>query len=69
MHFHNKLECLLLASLSGLVYCLWARPGAYPRVEHLKGVSLWQAPALLTSTILYWKGLPGANTPAFDENA
>jgi hypothetical protein len=31
---------LLLASLSSLVYCLWARPGAYSRVEHLKGVSL-----------------------------
>jgi len=30
--FHNKLECLSLASLS--------RPGAYPRLEHLKGASL-----------------------------
>jgi len=27
---------LSLASLSSLVYCLWARPGAYPRLEHLK---------------------------------
>ena len=34
--FCNKLECLLLASLSSLVYCLWARS----RVEHLRGVSL-----------------------------
>jgi hypothetical protein len=33
----NKLECLLLASLSSLVKRLWVRPGAYPRVEHLKG--------------------------------
>jgi hypothetical protein len=39
-NFRNKLECLLLASLSSLVNCLWARPGAYLRVEHLKDVSL-----------------------------
>jgi hypothetical protein len=32
---HNKLECLSLASVSRLAYCLWARPGAYPRVDHL----------------------------------
>ncbi len=32
--FRNKLV-FAPASLSGLVYCLWARPGAYPRVEHL----------------------------------
>jgi len=25
-NFPNKLECLLLASLSSLVYCLWAKP-------------------------------------------
>jgi hypothetical protein len=31
-----KLQCLLLASPSSLVHCLWARPGAYPSVEHLK---------------------------------
>ncbi len=30
--------CLLLSSLSSLVYCLWARPEAYPRVELLKWV-------------------------------
>jgi hypothetical protein len=32
---------LSLASLSRVVYCLWARPGSYSRVEHLKanGVS------------------------------
>jgi hypothetical protein len=40
MDFCNKLECLSLASLSGLAYYLWVRPGAYPRVEHLKGASL-----------------------------
>ncbi len=35
--FHNKLERLSLASLFSLVYCLWVPPGAYPRVERLKG--------------------------------
>ncbi len=28
----NTLECSLLASLSSLACCLWARPGTYPRV-------------------------------------
>jgi hypothetical protein len=31
----------------GLVYCLWVKPGAYPRVDRLKGDSLRYAPALL----------------------
>jgi hypothetical protein len=31
--FHNKIEFLLVASLSNLVYCLWVRPGAFPKVE------------------------------------
>jgi len=31
---------LSLAGLSSLVICLWVRPGAYPRVEHLKDASL-----------------------------
>ncbi len=35
-----KLECLSLASLSSLVYSLWARPGVHPRVEHLKDSSI-----------------------------
>jgi hypothetical protein len=26
-----------MARLSSLVYCLWARPGSFPREEHLKG--------------------------------
>jgi hypothetical protein len=39
MNFRNKLERLLLASLSNQAYCLRARPGAHNRVEHLKGVS------------------------------
>ncbi len=37
---YNKLECLLLASLSSLVVCLCVIPGAYPIVVHLKGLSL-----------------------------
>ncbi len=46
MDFRNKLECLSLASLSILVLCLWVRPGAYLRVEHLKVASLRYALAL-----------------------
>ncbi len=60
--FCNKLECLFLASLSSRVYCLWARPGAYLRVENLKGVSLWQALAVPANTILSWQGSQGTNT-------
>jgi hypothetical protein len=33
----SDIERLSLASFSSLVYCLWIRAGAYPRVEHLKG--------------------------------
>jgi hypothetical protein len=40
MNAHFKLECLSLEGLHGLVQCLWARPGAYPRTEHLQGASL-----------------------------
>jgi hypothetical protein len=46
--FRNKLECLSLASLCNIVY-LWIRPGAYPKVELLKGAILEQAPALPTN--------------------
>ncbi len=35
----NKVECLVLASLCSLVKCLPVRHGAYPWVEHLKGLS------------------------------
>ncbi len=38
-NFHNKLKHLTLSSLSSLDSCLWVRPGAYPRVEHLKGLT------------------------------
>ena len=47
-----KLECLSMARLSSLVYCLRERPGAYPIVEHLKGSSIVQAPVLPTKTKL-----------------
>jgi len=69
MNFRNKLECLSLASLSSLVYCLWDSPGFYPKVEHLKGYSMGLAPALLTNIRLGWKGFPGANTLAYCENS
>ncbi len=35
--FRNKLECLSLSSLSSQVYYLWAMPGAYCRLKHMKG--------------------------------
>ena len=38
--FRNKLECLSLASISSLGYCLLVMLGAYLRVEHVKGASL-----------------------------
>ncbi len=41
------------------------RPEAYPRVEHLQGVSLGQAPALPTIIRLGCKGLPETNTLAY----
>jgi hypothetical protein len=67
MDFRKKLECLSLASFSSLVMCLWVRPGAYPRVEHL-GASLSLASALPANTRLGWKVSPGTNTLAYYEN-
>jgi len=46
---------------------LWARSGPYPRVEHLKGVSLVYAAVLLTNNRLGWKSLPSTNTLAYYE--
>ncbi len=43
-----KLEYLSLASQSNCVYCLWVMLGAYPKVEHLKGL-----PSLLGSCVYY----------------
>jgi hypothetical protein len=64
MTFHNKLERLSLATFSSLVLYLQVRPGAYTRVEHLKGASLGKAPALLENIRLDYKSLPGANVLA-----
>jgi len=44
---------------------LWVRPGADPRVDHLKGASLANLPENIR---LGWKGLPGTNTLAYYEN-
>jgi hypothetical protein len=68
MTFCNKLERLSMASFSILVYCLWARPGAYPIVQHQKGTSIGYVPALQTDIRLDWKGWPWTNTLAYYEN-
>jgi hypothetical protein len=41
---------------------VWNKPGAYPRVEYLKGDSLSEALALITNIRLGWQGLSGMNT-------
>jgi hypothetical protein len=43
------------------------RTVAYPRVEHLKGASLGQAPALPANIRLGWKGLSRTNTLSYFE--
>jgi hypothetical protein len=45
------------------------RPGAYPKVEHLKGASLRKALALFANIRLDWKGLPGTNALAYYEKS
>ncbi len=52
MNVHNEIEFLSLAGLSILIKCVWVRPGAYPRVEHLKGDSIGLTPALLSNIML-----------------
>jgi hypothetical protein len=37
---YDFLMSLSLASVSSLVHCLWAKPGAYLRVEHLEVSSI-----------------------------
>jgi hypothetical protein len=49
--FHNKLSVCPWQALSSLV-----RPGAYPRVDHLKGAAVG------------WRGLPGTNPLAYYGN-
>jgi hypothetical protein len=54
---HNKLVCLSLAGPYKLICCLWVRPGAYPRVDQLKGTLPERLEgALLTSIAIDWKG-------------
>ncbi len=43
-------------------------PGAYPRVEHLKGASLGKYLALPTNIRLGWKGLPVRSTLGYYDN-
>jgi hypothetical protein len=69
MLFHNNLEHLSLASLSSLAKCLRVRPGAYPRVEQLKGASVGYDPALPANFRPGWKGLPGTNALDYYEKA
>jgi hypothetical protein len=67
MNVYKKPVYLSLVGLSSLV-CLWVRPRAYLRLENLKGALLWLAPALRANIKLGWKGLPGANTLAYNEH-
>ncbi len=46
----------------------WARPGAYPRVEHLKVASLEYASALPANIRLDFKGSADTNTLAYGGN-
>jgi len=66
-NFCDKLECLslLLGKPASLVKCLQVRPGAYTRVEHLKGASPRWALALLANIRLSWKGLSGKINQAY----
>jgi len=45
------------------------KEGAHPRVEHLKGVSLGYALALLANIRLGWKGMLGISTLAYYRHA
>ncbi len=48
---------------------MWARPGAYPIVEHLKGSSIAPVPALQTDIRPGWKAFPRTNTLAYYEHS
>jgi hypothetical protein len=68
MNFRNKLECLSLAGLSKLAYCLQVRPGAYPRLEHLKGTAGLKAKhslCFLSNIRLFRLEILGSNTLAY----
>ncbi len=67
-NFDNKLECLSLASLSSLVKCFQAML-VPTQVKNLSGVLLLgKLLALHANISLGWKGLPRANTRAYNEN-
>jgi hypothetical protein len=51
-HVLNKLEFLPMVGLCSLVYYLWGRPVANPKVKHLKDASLGKALALLKNNRL-----------------
>jgi hypothetical protein len=67
--FNNRL-CDSLASWedTGLCSDLWVRPGAFPRVDHMKCASFWQHLAILANIRPGWKGLSGTNTLAYCEH-
>ncbi len=66
----DKLECLFLASPPSLVYCLRVRPGAFSRVEHEKGSTLYGRLLAFPINIgLSLKGLLGTNTLAYYEHS
>ncbi len=64
-----------MASLSSLVYCFWARPGAYPSGATFSFSPLGKAlglkkcftSALIANIIPSWKGLQWTNTLAYYE--
>ncbi len=51
MDFRYKVECLSLTSFSSLVEYLHVRPGANPRLEHLKGATLRVGPQSFPQTL------------------
>jgi hypothetical protein len=69
MYFPNQQERLSLASLSSQVYCLWSRPGAYPRAEHLKGSSIGVDSCFTNQHLAKLERLQEANTLAYHERS
>jgi hypothetical protein len=61
----NKVKMLMKLATGACTIKLFT---AYPRVEHLKGASLGQAPGLPANIRLGWRGLLGTNTLAYYEN-
>jgi len=59
MNFCNKLECLSLASLSRLVYCLWVSPES-TRVKPLGTNFLAYQENLLITAVKSYAGLAPA---------